>query len=175
MTAVWGTCHSIRRFETLPVVKDPVVHGFAAPGVRLAWPEHSHFIRNHCFVGAEGCRADILTTMFISGGQKSQRKWDLSLVENDPPPHPKYITRQWEMKCLSMCSVYWEDAGGFVLGNGEAYLVLFFPSHQVETPCLLQLMTSIKFPVHKWCCTGCRWVEENVGSKVLPRIFKLPG
>lgn len=68
-----------------PVVKKPVVHEFAAIGARTVSQEYLHFIGNHCFVGPEGCWADILTTMFISGGQKSHWKLDLSLAENDSP------------------------------------------------------------------------------------------
>ena len=66
------------------MVKKPVVHEFAATGACTVSPEHSHFIGNHRLVGPEGCRADILTTIFISGGQKkSQWKLDLSQAEND--------------------------------------------------------------------------------------------
>lgn len=74
----------------LPVVKKPVVHEFAATGARTVSQEYLHFIGNHCFVGPEGCWADILTTMFISGGQKSQWKLDLSLAENDSPSSNMY-------------------------------------------------------------------------------------
>ena len=66
------------------MVKKPVVHEFAATGARTVSPEHLHFIGNHSLVGPEGCWADILTTIFISGGQKkSQWKLDLSQAEND--------------------------------------------------------------------------------------------
>lgn len=83
------------------MVKKPVVHEFAATGARTASPEHSHFIGNHCFVGPEGCWADILTTMFISGGQTSQWKLNLSLAENDFfPPMYNMVVRNEMSVCV---------------------------------------------------------------------------
>lgn len=86
------------------MVKKSVVHEFAATGASTVSPKHSHFIGNHHFAGLERCWADILTTMFISGGQKSQWKLDLSLVKNDffPQMHNMAVRNEMSVHVFSL-------------------------------------------------------------------------